>query len=368
MYFCVVKQEHMSNQSISIQKSTTSNFDNVDFDNIPFGVTMADHMFICQYSNGEWNDPKIIPVQKLAIHPANLALHYGQSIFEGMKATVGKSGTPLLFRPEKHIERLNASARRMDMAEFPEQLFLDAVHSLVALEEKWIPQKEGSALYLRPLMFASDEFIGVKSSQSYTFLIFTMPVGPYYPKPVGLKVEEKYIRAADGGVGEAKTAGNYAASLYPSRMAKEEGYDQIMWMDAKEFKYVQEVGTMNIFFVIDGKVITPNLNGNILKGITRDCVLNILRSESYPVEERPISIDEIIEAHKAGTLQEVFGTGTAAVISEVDRIGFRGDDIHLNCDDYVISKKLKGIINGLRSEDLEDSYGWIVPVKMPVLS
>lgn len=348
----------MSN--LKVTKIKESRVSSIDFDNLAFGKTFTDHMYVADYIDGEWTNKEIRPLENLSVHPGNLAWHYGQSIFEGMKATRDEEGTPLLFRPEEHIHRLNASARRMCMPEISEEMFLDAVHTLVKLEKKWIPSPEGSALYIRPFMIATDESIGVRPSDNYKFMICTLPVGPYYPKPVKLKAEETYIRAAQGGVGEAKTAGNYAASLYPAKLAKEEGYDQIMWLDAKEFKYVQEVGTMNIFFVIGNEVITPATSGTILKGITRKTIIEILKDEGYKVTERKITIDEVVEADKKGELKEVFGTGTAAVIAVVDEIKYRDHVMHLNPDDYVVSKLAKNTINGLRNRTIVDTRGWVV--------
>ena len=345
---------------LKITKIEESKVSSIDFNNLAFGKTFTDHMYVADYIDGEWTNMEILPLEKLSVHPGNLAWHYGQSIFEGMKATRDEAGTPLLFRPEEHIYRLNASARRMCMPEIPKEMFLEAVHSLVKLEKAWIPPAEGSALYIRPFMFATDEAIGVRPSDSYKFIICTLPVGPYYPKPVKLKAEETYIRAAQGGVGEAKTAGNYAASLYPAKLAKEEGYDQIMWLDAKEFKYVQEVGTMNIFFVIGDEVITPSTTGTILKGITRKTIIEILKDEGYKVTERPITIEEVVEADKKGELKEVFGTGTAAVIAVVDEIKYREHIMHLNPEDFVVAKLAKSIINGLRNKTIEDTRGWVI--------
>jgi branched-chain amino acid aminotransferase len=235
---------------------------------------------------------------------------------------------------------------------------------LVDLDKEWIPKAKGSALYVRPFMFADGEFLGVRPSDSYKFIIFTGPVGPYYPKPVSLLAETKYIRAAEGGIGEAKAAGNYSASLLPAREAIEKGYDQILWLDAKEFKYIQEVGTMNIFFVIDGKVITPAAGGTILKGITRDTVVKLLNREGYEVEERPITIDEVAEAHKNGTLQECFGTGTAAVVAHVHMISYNGEDMDLPAmETRKVGIFVKDTIDGLRNGTIEDKEGWVVPVK-----
>ena len=351
--------------NIKVTKTQNSRLSEVDFENIPFGRVFSDHMFVTEYRNGKWVDPRIEPFGRFTIHPAAMALHYGQAIFEGMKASKSFDGKPLFFRPEMHAKRLNNSARRMCMPDVPEDLFLEALNLLVDIDSAWIPPQEGSALYIRPYMFANDEFIGVKPSENYRFIIFTGPVGPYYPKPVSLIAEQEYVRCAvEGGTGEAKVAGNYAASLLPARKANEKGYDQVMWLDANEFKYVQEVGTMNIFFVIDGTVITPALNGGILPGITRDSILTIFREKGYPVEERAISIDELQEAHKAGKLEEAFGTGTAAVVAHVSKIAIGDKVLELPpADQRKVGEMAKKEINGMRAGKIKDVHGWIVPVK-----
>jgi len=346
--------------AIKITTLENSNVHSLDFDNIPFGKIFTDHMYEAHYDNGEWGEFAIKPLDNLSVHPGNLAWHYGQSIFEGMKATKGKDGAPLLFRPQEHIYRLNSSAERMCMPAFPEDAFLDAVHTIVKIEEAWIPPSEGSALYIRPLMFATDEAIGVRPSDKYTLLIMCLPVGPYYPKPVSLLADTKYIRAAMGGVGEAKTAGNYAASLYPAKLAKEEGYDQIMWLDAKEHKFIQEVGTMNIFFVIDGNVITPITEGTILKGITRKTVIHLLEEKGYDVEQRRISIDEIVESYNSGKLSEVFGTGTAALVANVYKFKYKDTVMDFDQAKATVSAYAKATINGLRNQSIVDTYGWVV--------
>lgn len=351
---------------IHVTKTQQSRLDQVDFDNIPFGRVFSDHMFVTDYRDGAWHNPRIVPFGHFSMHPASMVLHYGQAIFEGMKASKNEAGEPLLLRPEMHAQRLNASAQRMVMPEVPEDLFLDALHSLVALDADWIPPQEGSALYIRPYMFATDEFIGVRPSETYKFIIFTGPVGPYYAKPVKLYVERKYIRAAPGGTGEAKAAGNYAASLLPARMAQQKGFDQIMWMGGPDMNIVQEVGTMNIFFVIDGKVLTPSTDGTILKGITRDSILTLLREKGYDVEVRPIDIAEVTAAFEAGKLQEVFGAGTAAVVAYVSDIAF--DDRVLTLPPVgadSVGHMVKNEIDGLRSGRIPDRHGWIVPVRMP---
>jgi len=352
------------NYNIKITKVEQSRLSTIDFDHLPFGRNFSDHMFTADYIDGEWTNLQIIPFQNFEIHPAGLALHYGQAIFEGMKASKGVDGKPYFLRPEMHGKRLNASAYRLCMPDVPEDLFEQAIHELVDLDQNWIPKTEGSALYLRPYMFANGEFIGVAPSDTYKFVIFTGPVGPYYPKPVRLLVENKFVRAVPGGVGEAKAAGNYAASLLPAKLAKEKGFDQILWMDGHEFKYVQEAGTMNIFFVMDGKVVTPATDGAILKGITRDSIIHILRDKGYIVEERPISIDEVVAAHKAGLLEEMFGTGTAAVVAHVADFTYNEETYELPpIEKRKIAELVKSEINGLRAKTIEDSRGWIVPVR-----
>ncbi len=350
--------------NISITKTTNSKLDQIDFNAIPFGKTFSDHMFVADYIDGEWTNLAIVPFGDISISPVNLAIHYGQSIFEGMKATKKMDGTPCFFRPLLHSERLNASARRMMMPEVPADLFMEALHLLVGLESAWIPPQEGSALYIRPVMFAMDDMLGVKVSKTYKFIIVTGPVGPYYPKPVKLIAETEFVRAAAGGVGEAKTAGNYAASLYPAQKAIDNGYDQVMWLDAKEFKYVQEVGTMNIFFRIGDKVITPATDGAILKGITRKTLIEIMKEKGYQVEERLVSIDEVVDAYKAGTLKEVFGTGTAAVVANVSHIKYKDVVMELPpVETHELSHLLKNEINQMRSGKIADRFNWIEPVK-----
>ena len=347
--------------NINITKVKDSKLSSVDFEKIPFGRTFSDHMFTADYINGEWTNPQIVPFGNFEVHPACLALHYGQAIFEGMKASKGVDGKPYFFRPEMHSKRINASARRMCIPEFPEDLFQQAIHELIYLDQGWIPENEGSALYIRPYIFANGEFIGVAPSDAYKMIIFTGPVGPYYPKPVRLLVADKYVRAVPGGVGEAKAAGNYAASLLPAKEAKDQGYDQILWMDGHEFKYIQEAGTMNIFFVIDGKVVTPATDGAILKGITRDSIITILRDKGYIVEERPLSIDEVVQAHKDGKLQEIFGTGTAAVVAHVADFTYKGETFVLPAlEEREVGEIAKKEINGLRSRTIEDTRGWVV--------
>ncbi len=348
---------------VSITRIERSRLEEVNFDNIVFGRHFSDHIFIADYDGQNWTDFRIEPFAAFSIHPACMGLHYGQSIFEGMKATKTVDGQPVLFRPEMHAQRLNASARRMCMPELPEDLFMEALDVLVGLDSNWIPPREGSALYIRPLMFANDEFIGVRPSQKYRFVIMTGPVGPYYPKPVRLLAENHYVRAVRGGTGEAKAAGNYAGAMLPTKLAQNKGFDQLLWLEAPEFKYIQEVGTMNIFFVIDGVVVTPTTDGAILKGITRDSILTLLKDAGYPVEVRRITIGEVIEAYRQGKLQEAFGTGTAAVVSHVSHIQYQDILMELpSVEKCLISNWAKDHLEGLRSGRFPDPYGWLTPV------
>lgn len=353
----------MIETGLRIIKTRNSRIDEVDFNDIPFGRMFTDHMYVSDYVDGQWIDMRIEPFGNFSIHPANIAWHYGQAIFEGMKATKAVDGMPMLFRPEMHAERLNRSAERLCMPEFPTDAFMEAVYELVKLDQEWIPPQEGSALYLRPYMIAMDEFIGVQVAKTYRFAIFCCPVGPYYSKAIKLKADPFYIRAAIGGTGEAKAAGNYAGSLYPAKLARDEGYDQVMWLDAKEHRYIQEVGTMNIFFVIDNTVITPPTSGTILKGITRDSAIQILKDNNYKLDIRNITIDEVMEASDKGILQEVFGSGTAAVIAPVKGIEHKGKVAELNPESYKVAPFLKDQINGIRSKRIKDDYGWTMEVK-----
>jgi len=349
--------------SIAVTQTEQSRLSGLDFESMPFGRTFSDHMFEADYEDGKWKNPRIVPFGDLRMHPAMLALHYGQSIFEGMKAFKTTSGKSVLFRPEQHARRLNRSAARMSMPEFPEELFLDAVRTLVRIDEGWIPSSPSSALYLRPFMFANAEFIGVHASDHYKMIIFSCPVGSYYSKPLALWAEDTYVRAAVGGAGEAKAAGNYAAALLPTRLANQKGFDQILWLDAKEFKYVQEIGTMNIFFVIDGTVITPATDGAILAGITRDSLIQICKDIDIPVECRRISIDDLFDAHERGLLQEAFGVGTAAVVAPVKSITHQDRTLVVPpTEAFTIASKLKSTLEGIRSGKHPDHHGWIVPV------
>jgi branched-chain amino acid aminotransferase len=349
-------------QEIKITKVAQSQAAGVDFHNIVMGTRFSDHMFICDYENGGWHNPRIEPLSLIPTHPAAMALHYGQAIFEGMKATLGQDGTPLLFRPEENAKRLNHSADRMGMPTFPEEFFVEALKQFVAIEKQWIPTQEGSALYLRPFMYADEAFIGMRAATSYKFIIMASPAGPFFSRKIKLYAEKKYVRAVNGGTGEAKAAGNYAAAIRPTEYAKAQGYDQVLWLDAHDFNYIQEVGTMNIFFKVDGKFITPSLSGSILNGITRMSVIDLLRHKGYEVTERPITMDEIKAAHAAGLLEEAFGTGTAVGIAMVEAIG--NNDFTLKLPEAnPVSHMVNDTLNSIKVQQEADPFGWIVPAQ-----
>ncbi|PKV52912.1 branched-chain amino acid aminotransferase [Aquimarina sp. MAR_2010_214] len=348
-------------QKIKITTTSDSKLKDIDFSTIPLGKAFTDHMFICDYEDGAWQNPRIEPLALIPTHPAAMALHYGQAIFEGMKATVGNDNTPLLFRPEENAKRFNHSAARMGMPSVPEELFVEAVKQIVGIEQGWIPPQDGSALYLRPFMYADEPFIGMRAASSYKFIVICSPAGPFFTKKIRLYAETEYIRAADGGTGEAKAAGNYAAAILPTEKAKAKGYDQVLWLDANEHKYIQEVGTMNIFFKVEGKFITPSTNGSILKGITRDSVITLLKDKGFEVEERPITIDEVIAYSKEGKLEEAFGTGTAVAIAMVEAIGYNEELITLP-DTNPVSQDMKDTLDEIKVQKREDKHGWIIPV------
>ena len=328
-----------------------------------FGDILSDHMFLMDYEVGKgWYHPRIEPYHDLAINPAAMALHYGQEIFEGLKAYYGADDEIYLFRPRDNFERLNHSARRICMPEVDVDLVMEGMKKLILLDKDWVPKSQGTSLYIRPTMLATEPHLGVRPARGYLFFIIVGPVGAYYKEglnPIRIFVEDKYVRAAVGGTGETKTAGNYAASLLAAEEAKEKGFTQVLWLDAAERKYIEEVGTMNMFFVLGDEVITAPLNGSILPGITRDSVIRIVKDWGLKMTERSLSIDELIEAVTNGSLQEAFGTGTAAVISPVGQIAYKGED-------YVVaggkmgklSQRLYNEIVGIQYAEKEDAYGW----------
>ncbi|MCK0130519.1 branched-chain amino acid aminotransferase [Flavobacteriaceae bacterium F08102] len=353
--------EQKMKPTITIQKTQKSTLELLDFNNIPLGTTFTDHIFICDYENDAWVNPRIEPMHTIPTHPAAMALHYGQAIFEGMKATVAENGTAYLFRPGQNAERLNLSAERMGMPAFPKDLFIEALRQFVKLEQPWIPKKTGSALYLRPFMYADEAFIGMRSATHYKFIIIGSPSGPFFSKRIKLWAEKKYIRAAQGGTGEAKAAGNYAAAIRPTELAKAKGYDQVLWLDAVERRYIQEVGTMNIFFNINDEFITPALDGSVLDGITRKSVIRLLEDKGFTVTQRRITLDEIKTAADNGQLKEAFGTGTAVGIAYIQEIGTDEGTIHVS-DTSPVGEDINHTLNAIKTGKLEDKFNWMLSV------
>lgn len=335
---------------------------------LKFGTIFTDHMFIMNYETGKgWHDARIVPYAPLSLEPSAMVFHYGQEMFEGLKAYKTEDGRTLLFRPDKNIERANNTNRRICIPEIPEEDFLDAIKAIVKTDEAWIPTKPGTSLYIRPFIIATDPFLGVRPSDTYMFIIILSPVGAYYPEglnPVKIWIEDEYVRAVKGGVGEAKTGANYVASLKAQVKAHDDGYSQVLWLDGVERKYIEEVGAMNIFFKINGIVVTPKLNGSILPGVTRNSVIHLCKEWGIPVEERRISVDELYEASKDGSLEEVFGTGTAAVISPVGHLRFEDHVIQIK-DGGIgeLSQKIYDTITGIQLGKIEDPFNWTVEVK-----
>ncbi|MFC0263337.1 branched-chain amino acid aminotransferase [Fontibacter flavus] len=347
---------------INITKTSKSRLQETDFDNLVFGKSISDHMFVADYKNGEWTDLRIEPYAPLHLMPANSTLHYGQSIFEGMKAYKNEAGEVLLFRADANQKRLNESAVRMCIPEIPAEIFMEGLTTLLDLDRAWIPNKLGHSLYIRPFIFATDDYLGVRPSETYKFMIFTCPVGDYYSKPVSVKVEQKYTRAAEGGTGFAKAAGNYAASLYPALQAQKLGYDQLLWTDGKTHQNIEESGTMNVMFMINDTLITaPTHTGTILKGITRDSVLKIAKEMGYTVEERFLTVSELENALKKGALQEAFGTGTAATIAHIATIHVNGTDYELPAKpSYAFSHQVLKKLDDIKYGKVADTRGWIM--------
>jgi len=350
-------------EMIKIQETENSRFPEIDFNNLPFGKVFSDHMFEMDYIDGEWKNMTIKPYQNLSLSPATSVLHYGQAIFEGMKAYKNPDGDIFLFRPRDNSNRLNASARRLCMPEIPKNIFREGLLTLMKMDSEWVPGKAGYSLYIRPFMIATDDYIGVKPSTTYKFLIFTCPVGAYYSEPLKVKIEQFYSRAAEGGIGRTKAAGNYAASLYPAMMAKKQGYHQLIWTDAKEHKYIEESGTMNIMFVVDNILYTPTTSGTILPGITRDSVIQIAKDWGMEVQESSIHVEELVNALKEGRVNEAFGTGTAATIARIDTIGYGDKDYKLpefKEDDFSI--RVGEHLEDIKRGRVNDKFGWITKI------
>jgi branched-chain amino acid aminotransferase len=343
---------------IQVQKIAQSRVSEMDFHNIDFAKQYSDHMFSTDFQNGAWSNFKIIPYGNISLSPANPGIHYGQSIFEGLKAYKNSDNEVLIFRPHDNFERMNISAERMMMPKLSEEIFIDGLRELLNLDRNWVPDVDGTALYIRPFMFATDEYIGVRPSTNFKFMIITCPVGAYYSRPVKVRIEEHYTRAVKGGVGFAKTAGNYAASLYPASLAQKEGYDQLIWTDGQFHTHIEESGTMNIMFMIDGTLVTAPTGDTILNGITRDSIIEIARDWGVKVEIRPITVDELIKSIEAGKLEEAFGVGTAATLTNIETIGWRGHDFNLDLSKTSFTEKMLKELNDYHYGRIEDKFGW----------
>lgn len=354
-------------EKISVQLTKNHKSKPADQKNLGFGRYYTDHMFIMNYDEGEgWHNPRIVPYAPIALDPAAMCLHYGQEVFEGLKAYRADDGRILLFRPEKNMARLNVSNERLCIPQIDEEFCVEAIKALVNVDKDWIPSEEGTSLYIRPFIFAVDPHVGVHPAKHLLFVVILSPVGAYYPEglnPVNIVVETKYVRAVKGGMGFAKTAGNYAASLKAQDEAEKIGYTQVLWLDGLHRKYIEEVGTMNIFFVIGDEIVTPALQGSVLSGITRMSTIELLRSKGYTVSERLISIDEVYEASQNGTLKEVFGTGTAAVISPVGQLLWDDKKMIIN-DGKIgeISQMVYDTITGIQWGKIADTFGWSTEV------
>ncbi|HYK77151.1 MAG TPA: branched-chain amino acid aminotransferase [Daejeonella sp.] len=344
---------------ININRTPVSRLNQVDFNHLPFGHIFSDHMFMADFEGGEWKNFQILPYGDLALSPAASALHYGQAIFEGIKAYKQSNGQVVIFRPNKNFERFNISADRMMMPAVPEEVFMQGLTQLVDLDRNWVPSQEGQSLYIRPFMIATEPVLGVHPSETYKFIIITGPTGAYYAKPLRVKIETHYARAVEGGVGFTKTAGNYARSLYPTNQAQNEGFDQLIWTDAREHAYIEESGTTNVMFIINDVLITPSTRDTILDGVTRNSILELAQSWGIKIEERRVKVAEVIEAVQNGTLQEAFGAGTAATIAPIAEIGYQGQVYSLpDPASRVFSNKALEALNGIRYGTTPDEFGW----------
>ncbi|WP_228235367.1 branched-chain amino acid aminotransferase [Allomuricauda sp. M10] len=349
--------------NIAIEKAKTSKIHEVDFDNLSFGSVYTDHMLVCDYKNGEWEAPKIVPYQPITLDPSAKIFHYGQSIFEGMKAYKDEDGKVFLFRPLENFKRLNKSAERLAIPQLPESFFMDGLHALIQLESDWIPTNAGSSLYIRPFIFASGNGFHASPANEYKFIIACAPSGSYFSGKVKVLIEETYSRAANGGVGYAKAGGNYAGQFYPTKLAADKGYQQVIWTDDNAHEYIEEAGAMNVFVRINDTLMTAPTNDRILDGITRKSILDIAKDEGIKTEVRKISVHELVEAAKNGSLKEMFGAGTAAVVSPISGFGYHGEDYTLPELTNSYASMLKKRITDIQYNRAEDKFGWRYPVQ-----
>lgn len=345
-------------KTITVEKSKTSKIQEVDFDNLSFGSVYTDHMLVCDYVDGAWQTPKVVPYQALTLDPSAKIFHYGQSIFEGMKAYKDEAGDAWLFRPLENFKRLNKSAKRLAIPELPEAFFMEGLTTLLQVDNDWIPQNPGSSLYIRPFILASGTGFHASPADEYKFIIACAPSGAYFSGKVKVLIEENYSRAANGGVGYAKAGGNYAGQFYPTQLAIEKGYNQVIWTDDNTHEYIEEAGAMNIFIRINDTLITGPTSDRILDGITRKSILEIAESEGIATEVRKISVTEVVEAAKNGSLKEMFGAGTAAVVSPIAAFGYKGTDYNLPELENSYASQLKKYITDLQYNRSEDKFGW----------
>ena len=345
--------------AIPVRKTVHSRIHEVDFNQLEFGKYVSDHMLVCDYENAEWKTPHITPYANLSLSPSTLALHYGQTVFEGMKAFRMEDGRINIFRIDRHYDRFVKSLERMCMAVVPKEIFVEGLLKLVELDKAWVPSKASHALYLRPFVIATEARFGVKISDEYRFIIFTGPVPSLYADPIKVKVETEYVRAAKGGTGAAKCGGNYGAAYFPTRKARQEGYEQVLWTDGRDHAYIEESGMMNVMFVINGELVTAPLSDSILDGVTRDSLLTLANDMGFKTAERPISVHELEKAFADGTITEAFGAGTAAVVAPIKTININGMDMQLPA--YTKENtmfKLKDRLDNIRAGVIADTYGW----------
>lgn len=349
----------IASRTFPVIRAERSKLQENSLENLPFGKYFTDHMLEADYEDGEWKNVEIKPYQPLLLSPSLAALHYGQSIFEGIKAYREKNGDAFIFRPHDNFNRFNVSARRMEMPEVPEEIFIDGMRQLVALDRNWIPSAAEHSLYIRPFMFSTDELIGVRPSETYKFMIILSPTGPYYSTPMRIYAEEQYTRAARGGVGYAKNAGNYGGAMFATAEARRKGYDQVLWTDAVEHRYAEEIGTMNVFFVVGDRVLTPDLAaGTILNGVTRASAMAIMKDMGLGVEETRVSLDELAAAYKTGGFTEMFGTGTAATVSMIRELTYRDTVMVFDESRWKVASEVKRRLDAIKSGEAGDRFGW----------
>ena len=345
-------------QHINITTASVSLIDTVDFDHLAFGSTFTDHMFVCDFKDGTWETPQIVPYAPMQISPAASVLHYGQAVFEGMKAFKDNNGGVWLFRPEQNAKRINKSAERLAIPTFPEELFLDGLKKLISLDKEWVKGGVGKSLYVRPFVFASEAGVQAAAASEYRFMIICAPVTSYYGGDVRVKIADHYSRAPQGGVGYAKAAGNYGGQFYPTQLAKAEGYQQVIWTDAATHEHIEEAGTMNLFFRIGDTLITAPTSDSILDGVTRKSILDLAAHLGIKTEVRALKVSELIEAKKSGTLLEIFGSGTAVVIQPIIGFGYKGTDYDLPLSENSYAEKLKNALVDIQYNNAEDPFGW----------